>query len=84
MSPINLDTLLTLEEAAAMWRVRPRELSAKSRGKRAPIPAIRINRRLVRFHPRMMFAKAAHDAGVPVHVIAAALNLKPEQFTPAE
>ena len=71
---VELDTLLTLEEAAALWRLRPEELSAKSKGRNAKIPGIWINSRVVRFHPRMMFAKAAHANGVPVQVITAALG----------
>ncbi len=74
---VELDTLLTLEEAAALWRLRPEELSAKSKGRNARIPGIWINSRLVRFHPRMMFAKVARDNGVPAEVIMAALNVRP-------
>lgn len=74
-----LDALLTLEEAAALWRIQPEALSAKSKGRRAQIPGIWLNQRLVRFHPRMMFAKAAYDAGVPVEVITAAFNIKLKQ-----
>jgi hypothetical protein len=82
---MDLDTLLKLNEAARICRLSPREMAAKSKGKRAPLPGIWINSRVVRFHPRMMLAKAAYDAGVPVEVIAAAFNLKAEQLirTPA-
>ena len=76
---VPLDTLLTLEETAALWRMQPDALSAKSKGKRAQIPGIWLNQRLVRFHPRIMFAKAAHDAGVSIEVIAAAFNIKFQQ-----
>lgn len=74
---VELDTLLTLDEAAALWRLRPAELSIKSRGRNAKIPGIWINARVVRFHPRMMFAKVARDNGVPVDVIMAALGVRP-------
>ncbi len=74
---VELDTLLTLEEAAALWRLSPEELSAKSKGRNAKIPGIWINSRLVRFHPRMMFAKVARDNGVPMDVIMGALNVRP-------
>jgi hypothetical protein len=74
---VELDTLLTLQEAAALWRLRPVDLSAKSKGRNSKIPGIWINARVVRFHPRMMFAKAARDNGVPVEVIMAALNVRP-------
>ena len=70
-------SLLTLEEAAALWRLRPEELSAKSKGRNAKIPGIWINARVVRFHPRMMFAKVARDNGVPMDVIMGALNVRP-------
>jgi hypothetical protein len=76
--PVELDTLLTLEEAAALWRMRPKELSAKSKGRGAKIPGIWINARVVRFHPRMMFAKVARDNGVPMDVIMGALNVRPQ------
>ena len=76
--PVELDTLLTLDEAAALWRMRPKELSAKSKGRGAKIPGIWINARVVRFHPRMMFAKVARDNGVPMDVITGALNLRPQ------
>ena len=75
--PVELDTLLTLEEAAALWRLSPEELSAKSKGRNAKIPGIWINARVVRFHPRMMFAKVARDNGVPMDVITGALNVRP-------
>lgn len=75
--PVELDTLLTLDEAAALWRLRPEELSAKSKGRSAKIPGIWINARVVRFHPRMMFAKVARDNGVPMDVIMGALNVRP-------
>jgi hypothetical protein len=75
--PVELDTLLTLEEAAALWRLRPEELSAKSKGRNAKIPGIWLNARVVRFHPRMMFAKVARDNGVPMDVIMSALNVRP-------
>jgi hypothetical protein len=65
---------LTLGEGAALWRLRPEEISSKSKGRNAKIPGIWINARLVRFHPRMMSAKVARDNGVPVEVIMAALN----------
>ena len=75
--PVDLDTLLTLSEAAALWRLSPEELSAKSKGRGAKIPGIWINARVVRFHPRMMFAKVARDSGVPMDVIMGALNVRP-------
>ena len=75
--PVELDTLLTLDEAAALWRLRPEELSAKSKGRNAKIPGIWINARVVRFHPRMMFAKIARVNGVPMDVIMGALNVRP-------
>jgi hypothetical protein len=77
---MDLDTPLTLNEAAAIWRLSPRELAAKSKGRRAQLPGIWLNARVVRFHLRIMLAKAAHDAGVPLEVIAAAFNLKPDRL----
>jgi hypothetical protein len=80
---VELDALLTLKEAAALWRLSPEELSAKSKGRNAKIPGIWINARLVRFHPRMMFAKVAHDNGVPMDVIMGALNVRPRDGIPS-
>lgn len=68
---ISLDQLLTLTEAAKLWRMTPRELAAKSKGPAAQIPGYWINRKIVRFHPRAMFAKAAADAGIAPELIAA-------------
>jgi hypothetical protein len=72
----NLDSLLTLEEAAAIWRMEPRELSAKSKGRNPSIPGIWINKRVVRFHPRAMLAHAAASGGVKPEVVSAMFNLK--------
>ena len=72
---VNLDAVLTLEEAAALWRITPELLSARSKGKNPMLPGVWLNRRVVRFHPRMMFAQAARKAGVEAGVIAAAFSL---------
>ena len=60
-----------------MWRLRQDELSAKSKGRSAKIPGIWINAWVVRFQPRMMFAKVARDNGVPMDVIMGAVNVRP-------
>jgi hypothetical protein len=75
---VNLDDLLTLDEAAAWLRLNRRDLSEKSRGRRAVIPAIRVNRKVIRFHPRTILAKFAADAGVPLEVIAASYTNRKE------
>jgi hypothetical protein len=71
---MDLDKLLTLRECAEWLGLERHALSRRSSGKRAPIPAIRLSKRCVRFHPRTVLVKLAHDAGVPVEVIAASLN----------
>ena len=68
-----LDSLLTLEEAAAWLRQHPRILVTKTKGRRPKIPAFWENQRVVRFHPRTILAKLAADAGVPSEVVAASL-----------
>ena len=75
---VELDAMLTLEEAAPWLRLKPRELSAKSRGCKPAIPAFRLNQRVIRFHPRTIIAKLAHDAGVPLAVISASFSLLQE------
>ena len=55
----SLDEILTLEECAAWLLLKPRDLLAKVRAGR--IPAIRLNQRVLRFHPRTVLLKL----GVP-------------------
>jgi hypothetical protein len=68
-----LYSLLTLTEAAAWWRMRPRDLSLRSKGGRARIPGIWINRRVVRFSPLIMLAQLAGRAGIPMKDFLAAV-----------
>ena len=74
--PIDINAMLTLQECARWLRIQPRELSARSRGRNARIPAVRLNKRVIRFHPATILAKFAADAGVPVEVIAASIRAK--------
>ena len=71
---MDLDKLLTLEECAAWLRIERHALSRKSSGRRAAIPAIRNGRSFIRFHPRTVLAKFAHDAGLSPEVIAASFQ----------
>lgn len=73
--PFHLDDLLTAEECAGWLRLRKREILEKSKGRNPAIPGFWINQRVVRFHPRTILAKMAHDAGVSPEVIAASLAL---------
>ena len=76
-----LFSLLTLREAAAWWRLTPRELSGKTKGRRPVIHAIRINRRVIRFCPLLMLAQAAGRSGIPMkEFIAAVVSQIPPQF----
>ena len=73
--PPQLDDMLTREQCAAWMGMSSRELMAKSRGNRAPIPAFRPSPKLIRYHPRTIIAKLAAEAGVPERVIAASFGL---------
>ncbi len=66
--PENLDEILTLEECAAWLVLKPRDLLEKVRAGR--IPAIRLNKRVLRFHPRTVLMKL----GVPHEAVGLAKN----------
>src|SRR5215467_14245638 len=68
-----LFSLLTLNETAAWWRLTPRELSGKTKGRRPIIHAIRINQRVLRFCPLLMLAQAAGRSGLPMKEFIAAV-----------
>ncbi len=53
--PRSLDEILTLEECASWLALKPRDLKEKVRAGR--IPAIRLNQRVLRFHPRTVLLK---------------------------
>jgi hypothetical protein len=57
--PQSLDEILTLEECASWLALKPRDLKEKVRAGR--IPAIKLNQRVLRFHPRTVLLKL----GVP-------------------
>lgn len=61
--PHSLDEILTLEECAAWLLLKPRDLLAKVRAGR--IPAIRLNQRVLRFHPRTVLLRL----GVPSEAV---------------
>jgi len=71
---MDLDRLLTAAECAAWLGLGRNTLARRSTGRRADIPAIRLGRDAVRFHPRMILAKFASDAGVSPAVISASLT----------
>jgi hypothetical protein len=64
----SLDEILTLEECAAWLVLKPRDLLEKVRAGR--IPAIRLNKRVLRFHPRTVLLKL----GVPSEAVGMAKN----------
>ncbi len=66
--PASLDEILTLEECAAWLVLRPRDLLDKVRAGR--IPAIKLNKRVLRFHPRTVLLKL----GVPSEAVGMAKN----------
>lgn len=57
--PESLDEILTLEECSSWLGLKPRDLKEKVRSGR--IPAIKLNQRVLRFHPRTVLLKL----GVP-------------------
>jgi hypothetical protein len=73
---VDLDKLLTLGECADWLRMGRHTLTARSTGRNAQIPAIRLSRQIVLFHPRTILVKLAKDAGVSPEVIAASLKLE--------
>lgn len=54
-NPIDLDALLTPEECAKWLKIAERTLLENARLRR--IPAVRVNDRLLRFHPRTILAE---------------------------
>ena len=66
--PGSLDEILTLEECAAWLVLKPRDLKDKVRAGR--IPAIRLNKRVLRFHPRTVLLKL----GVPNDAVGMSMN----------
>ena len=64
----SLDEILTLEECATWLVLKPRDLLDKVRAGR--IPAIRLNKRVLRFHPRTVLLKL----GVPSEAIGLPKN----------
>jgi hypothetical protein len=69
-----LDALLSLDDAATWLGISAQRLRAKTIGRRPPVPAFRLNRRVMVFHPRTILAKMAADAGVSAEVIAASMG----------
>lgn len=53
-APVDLDALMTVEEAAKWLQLHPRILLQNIRLKR--IPAMRVNARVIRLHPRSVLA----------------------------
>ena len=66
--------MLHLDEAAKWLGMKSVELSTRSRSPGGSIPAFRINGKTVRYHPRTIIAKLAHDSGVPLEAIGASFG----------
>jgi len=77
MVPESLDEILTLEECASWLGLRPRDLKDKVRAGR--IPAIRLNQRVFRFHPRTVLLKL----GVPKDAVGMTRNHEPLRHPPS-
>jgi len=56
-----MNQMLNVEQAAEWLGINPRQLITNAKGK---IPACRINKRVLRFSPRMILAKMACEAGL--------------------
>jgi hypothetical protein len=68
--------MMETSEAAKWLKINPHQLLNDSKGKDAKIPGFWLSERIIRFHPRTIIAKLAHDAGLPPEVIAAMFGLK--------
>lgn len=53
--PSGLDQILTLDEAAAWLKIKPRELRERVRS--GKIPGLRLTNECYRFHPRTIIEK---------------------------
>lgn len=69
--PHPLDELMETSEAAQWLKINSKQLLTDSKGKNAKIPGFWFSDRVVRFHPRSILAKLAHDAGLSPLLIAA-------------
>jgi hypothetical protein len=74
---VGLDEMMEPARAAQWLNLSVQALLARSRGRGAIIPSVQCGVRLTRYHPRTIIAKMANDAGVPVEVIMASMNVKP-------
>jgi hypothetical protein len=74
---VGLDEMMESHRAARWLNLTVPVLLERSKGKGAIIPGAWFGVRLVRYHPRTIIAKMANDAGVPVEVIMASMNIKP-------
>lgn len=75
-TPVDLDAMLTVEQAAKWLQMSVETLRAKSKGRRAIVPAFRLNSQLIRYHPRTILAVMAREAGVPLDLIAASMGMR--------
>ncbi len=74
---MDLDKLLTPQECAAWLGVEQHALSRMSSGRNPRIPAIRLSRKTVLYHPRTALAAWHRRAGLGEDVIRMALNESP-------
>jgi hypothetical protein len=68
---VDLDKLMDLDEFSQFIGLNKTKITPHTKGRNPKIPAIWINERVVRFHPRTVLAKFAADAGVRMEIIAA-------------
>lgn len=65
-----LDQMMETDEAANWLKMNSNKLLDQSKGRGALIPGFWFGDRMVRYNPRTIIAKLAHDAGLPYHVVA--------------
>lgn len=71
---IQLDDMLTVEEAAPWLKMSVKDLRAKSKGRKPIVPPFRMTAKTIRYCPRIVIAKLAADAGIGQELIAAAMG----------
>lgn len=76
-----IDRMLTAEEAAQWLGMTKRSLLAKSKGRWSSIPAVWLNARTVRFHPRTIIAKRAQDSGARPEFVSAMFGERRDRTT---
>lgn len=75
MKKIDIDQMMTVQQAAEWLQMSVETLRAKSHGPKAAIPGFYNNQRQVRYHPRTIIAVQAARAGVSPDIIQASMGI---------